>query len=114
MASTDTTTTTTTTEEQGPSSPGSNTAGSGSYTSFQWLLAWTLLIVVLILAARTRIGYLLIYYALALSVLILLVTQYKWFAGVLAPFGSLRPGLVAPGEKEAGGHPPESASQTTV
>ena len=83
--------------EQGPASPGSSHGDAGSYTSFQWLLAWVVLFVVLIFLARTRIGYLLIYYLLALSVVFLLVTQYKWFASVLAPFGSLKPGFVVAG-----------------
>lgn len=89
--------------EQGPSSPGNPNGDAGaSYSSFQWLLAWVVLLTVLIFLARTRIGYLLIYYALALAIILLLVTQYKWFAGVLAPFGSLRPGVVAPDNTSSG------------
>lgn len=87
--------------EQGPSSAGSNAIGSSDYSPFQWLMAWAVLLIVLALLAQTDLGYLAIYYALALAILFLIVTQYKWFAGVLAPFGSLRPGVVAPGESSA-------------
>ncbi len=76
--------------EQGPASPGgrgANTNG-GKFSAFQWIVGWTVLILLLFLLAKTRIGYLLIYYGLALSVIFLTVTQWRWFAGVLAPFSS--------------------------
>lgn len=89
-------------QEQGPTSAGGSSAADGSdYSPFQWLMAWAVLLIVLALLAQTDLGYLAIYYALALMILFLIVTQYKWFAGVLAPFGSLRPGVVAPGESPA-------------
>ena len=81
--------------EQGPATIGSSKADSTNYSAMQWLVAWVVLITVLVFLARTRLGYLLIYYALAISVVILLVTQYKWFASALAPFQSLKPGVVA-------------------
>lgn len=99
--------------EQGPSTVGSSHADSSSYSSFQWLVAWTVLIVTLVFLARTRIGYLLIYYGLALLIILLLVVNYKWFAGALAPLNSLKPGGVVgnngeeersnPGEQEQPG-----------
>lgn len=81
--------------EQGPTSAANTgSSGGGNFTTFQWILAWTVLGVVILLLIRTRIGYLLAYYALALSIIFLLVTQHQWFASVLAPFRSLAPGLV--------------------
>lgn len=77
--------------EQGPSSPGGQGANnnSGKFSAFQWIVGWTVLILLLFLFAKTRIGYLFIYYGLMLSVIFLTVTQWRWFAGVLAPFSSL-------------------------
>lgn len=100
-------------EGPGPSSAGGSSAtsagGSGGYSSMQWLLAWAVLITVLALLAQTEVGYVAIYYALALMILVLLVTQYKWFANVLAPFTSLQPGLAAP---EKSGVTGETAANT--
>lgn len=51
----------------------------------RWVIAWAVVIMVLALLNRTRLGHTLIYYALALMLLLLLVTQYKWLANVLQP-----------------------------
>ncbi len=82
------------TVDEGPTSAShTSPAGGQNFSTFQWILAWSVLGVVLLLLARTRIGYLLIYYALALSILFLIVTQYQWFAKALAPFQALGAGL---------------------
>ena len=88
----------------GPSAPsedGSNLedTSNGSYPTYRWLLAWAVLILVLFLLNKSRIGHLIIYYSLVLMLLFLIVTQYKWFVGVLAPFGSLGPGLQVNGQQ---------------
>lgn len=61
------------------------TTSSGSTSVYGWLLAWFVVIVFLILGARTRIGYSLIYYGLALMLLFLMLTNYKWFAAAVKP-----------------------------
>ncbi|MBF6613880.1 MAG: hypothetical protein IVW55_12200 [Chloroflexi bacterium] len=65
------------------------------FSTFQWMLAWVVLLVLLAALNRTRLGHAALYYALLLMLLFLLVTQFAWFKGVLAPFRSLGPGLVA-------------------
>jgi hypothetical protein len=57
---------------------------AGLYT-FRWLLAWALVLVLLGLANRTRVGHLTIVYLLALSILLIVLTQSRWFAWALAP-----------------------------
>jgi len=51
-----------------------------------WLLAWGVLIVLLVLINRTKLGQTITYYVLALAVLFLVLTQYKFIAATLAPF----------------------------
>lgn len=60
-------------------------------TTYQWLVAWLLLIVLLAVAAQTEIGHTVIYYALVLILVFLLVTQYQFVAGGLAPIGQKLP-----------------------
>lgn len=66
-------------DQKGPTDTDSNPGVYG------WLLAWGMLILLAILAARTQIGYRLIYYGLALLILFLVLTNYKWFQATLAP-----------------------------
>lgn len=49
----------------------------------QWLLGWAVLIVLLVLLARTQTGKAIIYYSLALMVVFLFVTQYEWIGKVV-------------------------------
>lgn len=65
-----------------------NATTAGAYT-FRWLLAWAVFLFILMLANRTRVGHVTIYYLLVLAALLLLVTQYRWLANVLAPIASL-------------------------
>lgn len=69
----------TTPDQPGPTDSDSNPGVYG------WLLAWGMLILLAILAARTQLGYRLIYYGLALLILFLVLTNYKWFQATLAP-----------------------------
>ena len=74
------------------------TAGQGAPAwehDWRWLVAWTMLALLLVALNRTRIGQVLIYYALALMLFFLIVTQFKFFADALAPFAQLGPGLTA-------------------
>lgn len=65
---------------------GSDTGENAS--TFRWLLAWAIVIVLAGLANKTRIGHTLMYYMLWLLLLFLLVTQYRYIANALAPVGS--------------------------
>jgi hypothetical protein len=56
-------------------------------STFRWLLAWAIVIVLASLANKTRIGHTLMYYMLWLLLLFLVVTQYKFIAAALAPVG---------------------------
>lgn len=56
----------------------------GLYT-FRWILAWAVALILLGLANRTRIGHLTIVYLLALSILLLVLTQSRWLSYALAP-----------------------------
>lgn len=69
------------------------TGPGGEYTSFQWVMAWFILFILLAFFNKTRIGHLILYYALLLMIVFLLVTNAGWFASILAPFRSLGPGL---------------------
>lgn len=61
-----------------------NAISAGAAT-FRFLLAWGIVLVLLGLANRTRLGHVLIYYTLSLMILFLVLTQYQWFANVLQP-----------------------------
>jgi hypothetical protein len=72
-------------------SEGGSTQTSGgtdeNASTFRWLLAWAIVIVLASLANKTRIGHTLMYYMLWLLLLFLVVTQYKFIAAALAPVG---------------------------
>lgn len=55
--------------------------------TYQWIVAWVLVVVLAALATKTQTGYKLIYYALALMLVFLLITQYQFIANGLAPVG---------------------------
>lgn len=58
-----------------------SSAGSG----YQYLLAYTVAIAIMILIAQTKIGYRLIYYSLVLSLMLLFVTQSQFFIKAIEP-----------------------------
>ena len=60
----------------------------GAYT-LRWLVAWSLVLVLFLLAVRTRFGYATAYYLVALCLILLLVTQYRWVASALSPITGL-------------------------
>lgn len=59
--------------------------GSSNATVYQWLVAWLVVILFGILIARTRIGYTMLYYMAALSLLFLLLTNSSWIAAAVKP-----------------------------
>lgn len=83
---------------------------TGPASAYAWLLAWTLTILILALANRTRLGHALLYYGVLLAILFLVVTQAGWFASALAPLGvpvgSLDSGVSGDGGTAGGGTPP--------
>ena len=67
--------------------PGSDGGSGAAPTTYQWVVAWILVIVLAMLALRTQVGYKLVYYGLVLLLVFLLVTQYQFIADGLAPIG---------------------------
>ncbi len=57
------------------------TTESSTYT---FVLGWILLITILTLANKSRIGHVLIYYSLLLIILLILVTEYAQIAPILS------------------------------
>jgi hypothetical protein len=61
-------------------------SSSGFYA---WLLSYTVIIVILAVINRTRIGHTIIYYSLALLLLLQLVLNYNWFVTALSPITNM-------------------------
>ncbi len=83
-----------------PNTATSSTAPDGTGASdwqqdWRWLVAWAMLILLLVAINKTRIGAVITYYALALMLIFLIVTQFRFFSDALAPFANLGPGLTA-------------------
>ena len=51
--------------------------------TYQWLLSWVVMIAVLMLLNKTRIGHVFLYYSFALMILLLLVLEYPFISGAL-------------------------------
>lgn len=60
------------------------TAGS-AITAYKTLIAWALLLAVLYLIGRSRVGYAAIYYSECLILFFLVVTQAQYFKEALSP-----------------------------
>lgn len=60
-------------------------ATSPSVETLRFVIAWAVVLMLLGLLNRSRLGHTAIYYALALMIFLLVVTQYRWFANVLTP-----------------------------
>lgn len=61
------------------------TMASSGASTYRWLLAWAVVLVLGGLANRSRVGHVAIYYALVLALFFLFVTQFQWLATVLSP-----------------------------
>lgn len=57
-----------------------------SYSAYQVIVAWTLVLLLLWLIAQAKIGATLIYYTLVVMILFLVLTQYQAITSLLAPF----------------------------
>ncbi len=53
--------------------------------TYKFVASWILIIVILSLANRSRIGHVIIYYTLLLVILFILVTEYRQLAPLLIP-----------------------------
>lgn len=55
----------------------------------RWVLAWGVLVILLILIARWRVGYVVLYYLALLVLIFIVLTQYQAISGLLSPFNTL-------------------------
>lgn len=53
--------------------------------AYRVLLAWAVVLILVGIANQSRVGHAAVYYLLILALFLLIVTQYRWFATVLAP-----------------------------
>jgi hypothetical protein len=51
--------------------------------TFNFIASWAVLITILVLASKSRIGYVIIYYSLLMMILIILLTEYQTFVPYL-------------------------------
>jgi hypothetical protein len=56
---------------------------------FTFLLGWALMIVILMLVNKTRLGHVIIYYSLLLAILFILVIEYQSIAPLLTSLQSV-------------------------
>lgn len=73
------------------SGPANNVPEQQATSSYQWVVAWLVVIILCAAVAQTDIGYTTIYYGLVLILVLLLVTQYKFIATAMAPIGQTPP-----------------------
>lgn len=60
--------------------------GGDQVSAYRWALAYALLIILLMLFSKLRVGYTILYYLAVLTLLFILLTQYQSIAWVLNPF----------------------------
>jgi hypothetical protein len=75
----------------GTPAPGTG-ADVGGAAAMAWLTALAVLMFLLWLINKTRLGHALLYYLLALAVVSTLLANYRWLAGVLAPLTTVPAG----------------------
>lgn len=69
----------------GSSGDGSSAPTDVNSATYVFIASWLLLILLLTLLTRSRVGYVIAYYALLLMILVILVTEYKQIAPLLSP-----------------------------
>lgn len=91
-------------QEDTASTPDKTSSGS-PLTLFGWLLGWSVFIFFLWLLTRSRAGYALVYYGAWAALILLVLTQYRWFVAVLAPVSGLvvQPPATSSGAASSGG-----------
>lgn len=65
-----------------------NTSPSLLDSGYKYILAYGILLAVLIMITRFRIGYNIVYYGLALSVMLVVVVESKFIKDALAPIST--------------------------
>lgn len=78
-------------------------AGSGNVSAYSWLLAWGVLLAVVTLINKTRIGHAAIYYALLLLLVFVVLSNYRFIQTALIPFASI--GASRQGSRQGGVNP---------
>lgn len=58
-------------------------------STFQFVLSWIVVITLLTLANKTRVGHVIIYYALLLFIIFILVAEYKQIAPLISGIQSI-------------------------
>ena len=76
-------------QEDTAATPDKTGASGSPLTLFGWLLGWSVMIFFLWLLTRSRAGYALVYYGAWAALILLVLTQYRWFVAVLAPASGL-------------------------
>lgn len=61
-------------------------ASAPSYTAYQVIAAWVIMILLLMLIAKSTIGKTLIYYMLVMAILVFVLAEYQSLTSLLAPF----------------------------
>lgn len=92
-------------QEDTASTPDKTGASGSPLTLFGWLLGWAVMIFFLWLLTRSRAGYALVYYGAWAALILLVLTQYRWFVAVLAPVSGLvvQPPATSSGAASSGG-----------
>jgi hypothetical protein len=54
-------------------------------STYRFVAGWTLLITIMLLANKNRLGHVIIYYSLLLMIIFILVAEYKQIAPLLNP-----------------------------
>lgn len=55
-------------------------------SAYRWIIAWVVLGLILFALSKLKVGYVIEYYLVVLTLLLLLLTQYQAIASLLAPF----------------------------
>lgn len=63
-----------------------------SVSAYRWVIAFTVIGILLFLISKWRVGYTLLYYLAALLLFFIVLTQYQAITTLLAPFNSLNGG----------------------
>ena len=60
-----------------------------SVSAYRWVIAWAVLGIILVLIARWKVGYTILYYLALLVLIVIVLTQYQAISGLLSPFTTL-------------------------
>lgn len=74
------------TAAQTPTTPTTGSTGD-MQSAYRWVIAWLAIIILLGVLNRTRLGHVVIYYALALCLCLLIVLEAQNIAQIFAPLG---------------------------